>query len=93
MRNLFRSLIRKLGWRPFKITSARPMKEISGQLIFQDDGRVSARSIVIEFSEPIDYRVFVQLVNDNVDSLTTADSIQWLVAGNDGEVFDKSEVK
>lgn len=93
MRNLFRDIIRWFGWRPFKIESANTLKEINGQLIFGDNSRTTARSIVVEFSEPIDYRAFVKLVNDNTDILTGADFIQILVAGNDNEVFDKPEVK
>lgn len=63
------------------------LKKINGKLIFEDDIRTTARSVVIEFSEKINYRALLQLlVNHKVELLKTGD-LGVKITGSDDLIF------
>ena len=66
------------------------LKKINGKLIFEDDIRTTARSVVIEFSEKINYRALLQLlINHKVELLKTGYLGVKITGSNDLIFFEE----
>ena len=63
------------------------LKEIDGKLIFGDNERATARSVVIEFSEPINYRALLQLLVENKEALLAEGHLAVQATGSDEPIF------